>query len=81
MTELIKSYLETAKILKQRIDEISEMMKTETDLQNHKSLKARKETLEDERYDMLGVVVEMLEHSDEKSAHTQRIAMSGDFVG
>jgi len=79
MTELIKSYLETAKILKQRIDEISEMMKTETDLQNHKSLKARKD--EDERYDMLGVVVEMLEHSDDKSAHTQRIAMSGDFVG
>jgi len=66
MTELIKSYLDTAKLLKVRIEEISEELKTETDLLKHKSLKARKEMLEDERYDMLGVVVQMIEYSEEK---------------
>lgn len=68
MTELIKSYLDTAKLLKVRIEEISEELKTETDLPKHKSLKARKEMLEDERYDMLGVVVQMIEYSEEKFA-------------
>jgi len=68
MTELIKSYLDTARVLKERIELLSKMLKKEQDLEKHKALEARKDLLEEERYDMLGVVAEMMEHCDERKA-------------
>lgn len=59
MTELINEYLKTTKLLKTRIDEISNWLKDEKNLEKIKSLKIRKEYLEQERYDMLDVVTEM----------------------
>ena len=63
MTELINSYLTAASLVKKRIDEISEIIKKECDLDTLKSLRARKSLLEDERYDMLGIVSEMIQQS------------------
>lgn len=65
MTELINSYLKAAQLVKKRIDEISEIMKCEKDIEVLKALKARRDLLEDERYDMLGVVSEMIKQSED----------------
>lgn len=65
MTELINSYLKSAQIVKKRMDELSELMKKEKDIDTFKSLQARRNLLEDERYDMLGIVSQMIELSDD----------------
>lgn len=66
MTELIRSYLLTAKLLKDRINELSQLIKMEADVEKHNSLVARKELLSQERYEMLAVVAQMLEYEEDK---------------
>lgn len=69
MTELINSYLETAMILKGRICELSEKLKTERDIDTINSLTARKQLLEEERYDLLAAAAQMHEYiKTEKAA-------------
>jgi hypothetical protein len=68
MTELIKSYLNTAAIIKKRMDELAELMKNEKDIEKLKSLRLRRSLLEDERYEMLGVVSDMIRASVKKNA-------------
>ena len=72
MTELIKSYLHAAATVKKRMDELTALMKNEKDVDKLKSFRARRNILEDERYEMLGVVSEMIRLSVGKNA-------SGDY--
>lgn len=73
MTELIRSYLDTAKLLKERICQITQTIKNSTNADEIKALNTRRDLLEDERYDMLGAVSAMLEYVGE-----EKVA-SGDY--
>lgn len=66
MTEMIRSYLLSAKLLKDRINELAEQIKSEEDIDRHNQLVTRKELLERERFDMLAVVSEMLEYEEQQ---------------
>lgn len=60
MTELVKSYLGYAIEVKKRMDEIAQLMKKAIDIEELKSLRARYNLLQDERYEILGVASEMI---------------------
>lgn len=60
MTELIKSYLAAAAMVRKRMTELTEQMKEETDADKLKTLRIRRDLLQDERYEVLGVVSEII---------------------
>lgn len=65
MTELIKSYLAAAAMVRNRITELTQQMKEEKDADKLKLLRIRRDILQDERYEMLGVVSEMIHRNIE----------------
>lgn len=65
MTELIKSYLAAASMVRNRMAELTQQMKEETNADKLKSLRMRRDILQDERYEMLGVVSEMIHRKTE----------------
>ena len=65
MTELIKSYLAVASMVRNRMTELTQQMKEEEDADKLKSLRIRRDILQDERYEMLGVVSEMIHRNSE----------------
>ena len=55
MSGIYKSYVESAEAIKERIDLLSDQINSEENAENLNSLKARRQLLIEERYDLIDI--------------------------